>query len=258
MGGAASSQFRTATLISQLVPRVQYTDENLRNLSPKNRKNSEDSSFYRHVEIVYSSDAATFQTLSTSRIEDFIVTCEMIDQDFDLRDVFDKFNVWMKFDFHVTRLHLDLVSRNWRCVLTGTDSFIFQQKYTSPSAFFSGELYSNVFEKLPEAVCLFRQNNPDTIGGALVRMISASIRMLSQPQSLLKTLYLLGDRHISYGIENASSLGVFCECLVFVIRSCSGSSWGEQLEDAWNQIISMFVLAMGSRILRKKAAPANC
>jgi len=216
-----------------------------------NKNDRDESSISNYVHIVYRSELTACSTplVTCRQSEQVILARGMLDEDWDGEAIFHHFCPWMKFDFKISFYTLELVSHNWRCIMTGCDRFIFQEKYSSPSFFFGTVFYSKVVEKMPEAMCLFSKKNSDAVANELVHMISVTIRKLWEPQNLLQMLFALGDRHVTYGVKSASSVGCYCECMIDALKFCSGSSWNLEFEDAWLQVVSLFAFTMGSRMI---------
>jgi len=214
------------------------------------------------VEIVYSTNTAVNSLespLSKFNLDDgVLLTGGMLGKNFDFEDVFQNFHSWIRCDdLKITCEHLGVVKSSWRSILTGTDSFLLQQKYFSPASFFTGVLYQKLFENIPNSFALFSQNKLETVGNGVVQMISRSLELFLNPQNLMKSLYLLGDRHVVYGVRHASSFAIFGECLIRAVATCSGFSWNLECEEAWIEIISAVVIAMSSRVVSKGVAPAS-
>jgi len=258
MGGAASTCISLSRSIRSSAYQIANAKIEFDYQSPlvDIRRKSENSSFYNCVKIIFSESTltkpATTSLLTSTRGDEEVVFSYGMVKPENLPSVmfeFEETHPWIKFEFEVRKMHLELVSTSWRSIISGTESFIAQETHTSPSAFFAAELYSAVFEKLPFAIELFSNNKPDLIGRSFVRMMSASIQMLTKPDNLLNYLLFLGDRHIFYGVKDFSSFGIFGECILRALKRCSGSEWIVASEDAWLQILSSFVLSMGSRFI---------
>mmetsp|Transcript_10593 Transcript_10593/g.13741 ORF Transcript_10593/g.13741 Transcript_10593/m.13741 type:complete len:296 (-) Transcript_10593:686-1573(-) len=233
------------------------------NIIGKNSEEEDDASFRNHVVIVYQKKSSVNHFLLGSPISDVpskskdavIMSSQSLETFLAAKAVQESLPSFINFEFEVTRCHVDLVSQNWRDIRAGTDAFMNQNTYTSPSDFFCETFYSRMFERMPEVECLFRKGKLKTQGSALVRMISASVNLLLVPKDLLRTLWSLADRHTSYGVHSPNSFGIFGRCLLEVLEICSGSAWSSRIENAWHEVYSMFLLSMVPRIQenRKKS-----
>jgi len=84
----------------------------------------------------------------------------------------------------------------------------------------------------------------------LIRIITQSLALLSRPGDLIHLLEVLADRHIIYGVTEPSHFGAFGNCMVETLQYCSGTNWNEDIECAWEEVYSLFLLVMVPRIMK--------
>jgi len=75
--------------------------------------------------------------------------------------------------------------------------------------------------------------------------------MLLVPKELVVKLERVGERHVGYGATEISYFASFARCFIKAARWCSGRHWNEQVEEAWNQVISLFLMIMMPKILEQ-------
>lgn len=132
----------------------------------------------------------------------------------------------MKFIYDTDRI---LITENW--------------KQISPKGMQLVErFYYLLFEKHPNLQVLF-VNSPYRQSVKFKDMMDVLIHGLEDPTQLMHILKESGERHVSYGVNDEYYLPVGA-ILIQAIREASGSSWNDELSDAWNRLLTNVVKTM--------------
>jgi methyl-accepting chemotaxis protein len=101
----------------------------------------------------------------------------------------------------------------------------------------AGRFYDELFKRHPAVKPLFEGSSEAEQARKLAAALGLLVKSLEQPEKLQQVLADLGSRHQSYGAE-PEHYGAVKETLLDVMAEAAGSAWTEELNEAWDAVLS--------------------
>jgi hemoglobin-like flavoprotein len=102
--------------------------------------------------------------------------------------------------------------------------------------------YQRLFELDPALRPLFR-GDIEQQGAKLMQMLSAAVRLLDRPESLVPVLEDLGRRHVGYGVTDAHYETVG-NALLWMFAATLGKHFTAEARNAWTNLYSVVAETM--------------
>lgn len=101
----------------------------------------------------------------------------------------------------------------------------------------AGRFYDELFKRYPAVKPLFEGSSEKEQARKLAAALGLLVKSLEEPEKLKQVLAELGSRHQSYGAE-AAHYGAVKETLLDVMAEAAGSAWTQELNGAWDAVLS--------------------
>lgn len=108
------------------------------------------------------------------------------------------------------------------------DSFA---KLVPRSAILALDFYEKLFELRPDFRALFPENM-ETQRSKLVVTLATVIQSLHEIDTVIEEVRKLGQRHVGYKVK-AEDYDPVGEALIFALQKNLGSTWSDDLQEAW-------------------------
>ena len=148
-------------------------------------------------------------------------------------------------DASITENDVVLCRASWKLITDGTSSTYLETKSmdnnqsVSSVAYFCDKFYSRLFEILPQARELFK-NNIQVQGRHLVGIVSTALNQLRDAGRVEQMLVGLAHAHSKYGVK-AAQYGIFGDVLFWTLSTCLGSDMNEISLTAWVKLYSLML-----------------
>ncbi|OQS00587.1 hypothetical protein THRCLA_05924 [Thraustotheca clavata] len=149
-------------------------------------------------------------------------------------------------DFHMEepRVSKDvqmLITANWAAISSGSTPAMLKAKPASPVVYFYDYFYGMIFKKEPSVKPLFR-SSIIVQGKALINIIQSITNAVNAP-NVIEKVCDLAFRHNKYGVK-MEYFNLLGSCLLLALADCTGSTWTDELTQAWRQAYSYMVMVM--------------
>lgn len=99
---------------------------------------------------------------------------------------------------------------------------------------FTTRFYEILFSRYPQSLSLFGRNSADNQAKMLQEAIMAVLDHVEDGAWLTTTLTAMGEKHVSYGVED-HMYGWVGECLLATLAEIAGTAWTPVVRDSWTE-----------------------
>lgn len=103
--------------------------------------------------------------------------------------------------------------------------------------------YERLFQKYPQVKPLFKGTTPKKQQKKLLAALVLVVENLRRPDTLVKALHAMGERHLAYGAE-AGHYDAVNETLLAVLAEFAGDAWTPKVKKAWTGALNTIKAVM--------------
>ncbi len=103
--------------------------------------------------------------------------------------------------------------------------------------------YERLFEKYPQVKPMFSGTTPKKQQKMLLGALVLVVENLSRPETLVKALRAMGERHLDYGAE-AGHYDAVKENMLVVLAEFAGEAWTAKVKKAWSDALDTIQTVM--------------